>query len=70
MSDPSHSFLDASWIFGLTIILFSIFYLIGLYLQNTNNEYQCPEVGSFLDLRNDDENMDMTDEELLEWYKK
>lgn len=66
-SDPSHSIYDVGWIFGLVIFMFSIFYLIGLYMHNTNQEYQCPEVESFVDL-NDDENMEMTDEELLEWY--
>ena len=48
------------------IFLFSVFYLVGLYMQNINSEYQRPEVESFLDL-DDDENMELTDEELLQW---
>jgi hypothetical protein len=48
------------------IFLFGVFYLVGLYKQNTNLEYHRPEFESYMDLADDDQ-MDMTDEELLEW---
>lgn len=69
-ADPMHRLLDLGWIFGLVIFMFSLVYLIGLYMHNTNIEYQRPGVESFMDLNldDDDDHIELTDEELLEWY--
>ena len=58
------------WVLSLIILLTALFYLIGLYLQDIRGQPQAARIGSYHDLTDedsDDGNMELTDEELLEW---